>query len=60
MRTTPIHLATEPEPFVLTNSRPREAAITMVNYVNHRNANVALLALNVRHPSMKAMAYSQR
>jgi hypothetical protein len=26
---------------------PREAAITIVNYVNHRNANVALLALNV-------------
>jgi len=29
-------------------SAPREAAVTIVHYVNHRNQNVALLALNVR------------
>ena len=27
--------------------RPREAAIAIVNYINHRNPNVSLLALNV-------------
>lgn len=27
--------------------RPREAAVAIVNYVNHRNPNVSLLALNV-------------
>jgi hypothetical protein len=32
----------------LTVHRPREAAVAIVNYVNHRNQNVALLALNVR------------
>lgn len=29
--------------------RPREAAVTIVHYVNHRNQNVSLLALNVRY-----------
>lgn len=32
----------------LTLGRPREAAVAIVNYVNHRNPNVAMLALNVR------------
>ncbi len=32
----------------LTLSRPREAAVAIVNYVNHRNPNVSLLALSVR------------
>lgn len=32
----------------LMESRPREAAVAIVNYVNHRNANVSLLALSVR------------
>lgn len=27
--------------------RPREAAVEIVNYINHRNANVSLLALTV-------------
>jgi len=29
--------------------RPREAAVTIVNYINHRNPNISLLALAVRH-----------
>ena len=28
-------------------SRPREAAVAIVSYVNHRNPNVSLLALTV-------------
>ena len=34
-------------------SRPREAAITIVNYINHRNPNVSLLALNVGSRPMR-------
>jgi len=32
---------------VLSLFRPREAAVAIVNYINHRNPNVSLLALNV-------------
>lgn len=32
----------------LNSTRPREAAVAIVNYVNHRNVNVSLLALVVR------------
>jgi hypothetical protein len=31
----------------LRRYRPREAAVAIVNYVNHRNPNVSMLALNV-------------
>ena len=32
---------------ILMLDRPREAAVAIVNYVNHRNQNVSLLALTV-------------
>lgn len=35
---------------------PREAAMAIVGYVNHRNPNVALLALSVRR---QALPFSQ-
>lgn len=34
----------------LTCFSPREAAVSIVNYVNHRNPNVSLLALSVLRP----------
>ncbi|KAF2667015.1 VHS-domain-containing protein [Microthyrium microscopicum] len=36
---------------------PREAAVTIVNYVNHRNANVSLLALNLLDICVKNCGY---
>ncbi|CAK7197798.1 ARF-binding protein [Sporothrix eucalyptigena] len=38
-------------------SAPREAATTIVGYVNHRNANVALLALNLLDICVKNCGY---
>ncbi|KAJ4290934.1 ARF-binding protein [Kalmusia sp. IMI 367209] len=38
-------------------STPREAAVTIVNYVNHRNQNVALLALNLLDICVKNCGY---
>ena len=36
----------------LRRYRPREAAVAIVNYVNHRNPNVSMLALNVGAKSL--------
>lgn len=41
---------------LLRRYRPREAAVAIVNYVNHRNTNVAMLALNV--PTTKSPQYT--
>ncbi|KAF1843979.1 ADP-ribosylation factor-binding protein-like protein GGA1 [Cucurbitaria berberidis CBS 394.84] len=38
-------------------SAPREAAVTIVHYVNHRNQNVALLALNLLDICVKNCGY---
>ncbi|KAF2444256.1 VHS-domain-containing protein [Karstenula rhodostoma CBS 690.94] len=38
-------------------STPREAAVTIVHYVNHRNQNVALLALNLLDICVKNCGY---
>ncbi|KAF2129848.1 VHS-domain-containing protein [Dothidotthia symphoricarpi CBS 119687] len=38
-------------------SAPREAAVSIVNYVNHRNQNVALLALNLLDICVKNCGY---
>ncbi|EMR71328.1 putative vhs domain-containing protein [Eutypa lata UCREL1] len=38
-------------------SAPREAAVAIVNYINHRNANVALLALNLLDICVKNCGY---
>ena len=38
-------------------SAPREAAVAIVNYVNHRNANVSLLALNLLDICVKNCGY---
>ncbi|KAF1920595.1 VHS domain-containing protein [Ampelomyces quisqualis] len=39
-------------------STPREAAVTIVNYINHRNQNVALLALNLLDICVKNCGYA--
>ncbi|KAH3910778.1 hypothetical protein HBI56_188280 [Parastagonospora nodorum] len=39
-------------------SAPREAAVAIVNYVNHRNQNVALLALNLLDICVKNCGYA--
>jgi len=36
---------------------PREAAVSIVNYINHRNQNVALLALNLLDICVKNCGY---
>ena len=38
----------------LTEDSPREAAVAIVNYVNHRNPNVSLLALTVGNRNASA------
>ena len=38
-------------------STPREAAVAIVNYVNHRNPNVSLLALNLLDICVKNCGY---
>lgn len=38
-------------------SSPREAAVAIVNYINHRNQNVALLALNLLDNCVKNCGY---
>ncbi|EAQ83333.1 conserved hypothetical protein [Chaetomium globosum CBS 148.51] len=38
-------------------SAPREAAVAIVNYVNHRNPNVSLLALNLLDICVKNCGY---
>ncbi|KAF2871029.1 ADP-ribosylation factor-binding protein-like protein GGA1 [Massariosphaeria phaeospora] len=38
-------------------SAPREAAVTIVQYINHRNQNVALLALNLLDICVKNCGY---
>ncbi|KAK4124583.1 VHS-domain-containing protein [Parathielavia appendiculata] len=38
-------------------SAPREAAVAIVNYINHRNPNVALLALNLLDICVKNCGY---
>ncbi|RYP59701.1 hypothetical protein DL769_008429 [Monosporascus sp. CRB-8-3] len=38
-------------------SAPREAAVAIVNYINHRNANVALLALDLLDICVKNCGY---
>ncbi|KAJ1324056.1 ADP-ribosylation factor-binding protein GGA [Microdochium nivale] len=38
-------------------SSPREAAVAIVNYINHRNQNVALLALNLLDYCVKNCGY---
>ncbi|KAH7393965.1 VHS domain-containing protein [Phaeosphaeria sp. MPI-PUGE-AT-0046c] len=39
-------------------SAPREAAVAIVNYINHRNQNVALLALNLLDICVKNCGYA--
>ncbi|KAF2827433.1 ADP-ribosylation factor-binding protein-like protein GGA1 [Ophiobolus disseminans] len=39
-------------------SAPREAAVTIVSYINHRNQNVALLALNLLDICVKNCGYA--
>ncbi|KAF2835967.1 VHS-domain-containing protein [Patellaria atrata CBS 101060] len=39
-------------------STPREAAVAIVNYVNHRNQNVSLLALNLLDICVKNCGYA--
>ncbi|KAH8727227.1 VHS domain-containing protein [Phaeosphaeriaceae sp. PMI808] len=39
-------------------SAPREAAVSIVNYINHRNQNVALLALNLLDICVKNCGYA--
>ncbi|KAK4695365.1 ADP-ribosylation factor-binding protein GGA, partial [Lecanoromycetidae sp. Uapishka_2] len=39
------------------SARPREAAVAIVNYVNHRNANVSLLALTLLDICVKNCGY---
>ncbi|KAJ4292928.1 ARF-binding protein [Collariella sp. IMI 366227] len=38
-------------------STPREAAVAIVNYINHRNSNVSLLALNLLDICVKNCGY---
>lgn len=40
------------------NYRPREAAVAIVNHINHRNPNVSLLALTVCCSDFNSLEFS--